>query len=888
MKKIILFSVVAAMLISIIGLTGYAAADVSLTSAWGYAVPSKSDDFNLSINQSGDIIVAEMDLVNKESNHSLYATLSYKKPDGTVETSDIKLINAYKMNPTPCVYFYIDRNYSAYCDMFVTFIDHDTLKPYVEAINVNEHFNIEQDKFEVNGVVTAIDPIKKTIIFEPTKQVTDKDGNIIMDYRAGLGMVYSINSEYVDVDEYLMHNVDIIFAANDDDFTLVNITDGRGGTLVVMAENLSEGRAIISNDRTAVEYYESDEASIATKANVNSNIPVFVNGYDISGSCGYPIDLYTLFDGTDASLEFVENDGDDCYDAIVATVYEHAIVDSVITDSERIVFADGDSIRFDFADSSQSVEFVNGAGRKIALSEIESGDVLAMCVKYDYLSPNGGRLNLPAAKKFEQYGNAIKIVDIGKNTVSGTIDRYELPSKIYIDGVPYKCGNFVDGNYRLVYDENDNVKIGSEGVFYLDINKRIIGFNGRSGGEYCGYILQSAFVDADFDGTWQIKMLTDNGNGPQTYSVDERLNFNGTVYRNMTGDESCLACYTRDGENYFKNNPSANVVKYKLKDGKINYISTVTDTTRINDDSIYKQTTGKVGNNLLADKSIIFDISSDNIDMTETKPLYKLTGNFMCRGYVAGNFDKEWSVFVITAAKKYTECGGGGSSSGGSGGGGGSSSVAISDAQMCIVKSFNLTAYDEEDALAVTYTTGGVDDYKTAIFTPGSTTNGVVEYSDLKVGDVFVEDDANGVVSEYTVLAQMTDNGITVVPGAFDKVYGTQFSGKSGLENGVDYIYGYIDNFSKIGTLVKMDIVYGNAIDDVYTVTIKNDANMYTYTDGKRIQITAGEWDGDTVELPGNGKCSPVFVKMHDGVVTDIYTLNTRVDIAVVTMGASV
>ncbi len=54
------------------------------------------------------------------------------------------------------------------------------------------------------------------------------------------------------------------------------------------------------------------------------------------------------------------------------------------------------------------------------------------------------------------------------------------------------------------------------------------------------------------------------------------------------------------------------------------------------------------------------------------------------------------------------------------------------------------------------------------------------------------------------------------------------------------------------------------------------------------MQITAGDWYLDSVDLPENEKCSPVFVKLYDGAVTDIYTLNTRVNISDVTMGSSI
>ena len=869
MKKLTLFLIIAAMLFSLVGLTAYASGDVSLTSAWGYEVPSGNDDFKLSINQSGDIIVAEMTLVNQESDHALYATLSYKKPDGTLETSDIKLINAYRLNPTPCVYFYINRSYAAYCDMFVTFIDRETLKPYVKAVNVNEHFNIEQDKYEANGVVTAIDPAAKTIEFTPNVRVVDRDGNAVMDYRDNIAYRYELNSEYVDADAYLMHNVDILFAADGTDLTLVNITDAKGGSLVINAENLAEGKASVTNTKSVVEYYENDDAATTTKIDIEAQAPVFVNGYDISAGLGYPLDLYTLLEDTDAKIEFVENTDDKFYDAVVVTVYEHGIVESVSASSERIVLKIGDTVRFDSSDLQQRVKIVDEIGRKITLSEIKPDDVLAMRVGLDYPQLRNGRIAVPSAKNFADAGNVITIIDLGNKTVSGTVERVTVDGVVYINNTPYKCGTFADDSYDLVYDENSVGKIGTVGIFYLDINNKIIGFNGRSGGEFYGYILQTDYDETALEPVWRIRMLTESG--IEEYSVADRVTVDDTVYKNMNGSEDVFVKYEKGNANYFKNNPTANIVKYKLKDGKINYISTIEDSAAIYDNSEYKPNSGKIGNKILSDKAIVFNLTADEVTAAKTESAADIKTDTAYCGYVADSRNGEWNVLVLTDAKAADPSG-----------------DETADSVMQIVTETKSVTYGDEDAFQVTYITEGTDETGTLIFVYDSGVNANLMYIEMNPGDIFIADaDENNVVKDYTVLAQMTEFGAKVIPGAFEKAFGDSFSSKIGLENGVDYICGYIDRVSSGGEKTLVDIVFGDSANDIYTVSIDNSVNKYSYTRGRKVQITAGDWDLDTVDLPENEKCSPVFVKLYDGAVTDIYTLNTRVNISDVTMGSS-
>lgn len=870
MKKLTMFLILAAMLLSIVGLTAYAADDAAATSAWGYEVPNESDDFRLRINQSGDIIVAEMILLNQESNHALYATLSYKKPDGTVETSDIKLINAYKQNPTPCVYFCMDSNYSSYCDMFVTFIDHETLKPYVKAVNVNEHFNIKQDRYEVNGKITNVDPVDKTIEFESYDQVVDENGNIIVYPYYERQMHYIFNSEYVDADAYLMHNVDIVFAHGGRDYTVLNIKDGKyGKTLKVPADDLAYGKSTVTTSRSVVEYYDGFDATRTTKINVVGSAPIYVNGYDVGRTINYPADLAQLFGSSFAEIEFVENTSDNYYDAVMVTVYEHGIVEDVYEKYEKIDFVGNYTVRFDSTDNMQVVKIIDRSGNKLSLSDIKPGDVLAMRVgNADVGLLSSGECKFTAAKNFADNGNVLTIINLGANTVSGTLNKYDDHS-IYINNVRYVVGNFVDGNYDLVFNYGDEVKLGTTGTFYLDINNRIIGFDGKSGGFFeVGYILETEYSSINSsDKGWKVKILTQNG--VEIYTLNYAFTIDDVDYRaeNMTGKEKELTRYSSGNENYFKNNPSGNIVEYKLtSENKIKDIATVSDTGSLFERYVYNAETGKVGNYTLAKDATIFNLSSADIDESKVETTAELTNKGLYSGIV-GNRRDYWNILAITDESSPEPSG----------------EKTEDTKQLCVVVGLRRTLYNNFDAYEVMYYTDGSSEKRTAIFTDDSEMSGMMDYSIMKKGDIFVADidESTGVVLNYTVLAQINrdySRFIQPVNGAFAAAYGEDFTAKPGLDNGIDYIYGYIRNIYKRDGKVNIEICYDGNDSNVYTVSTDDSTNGYMYTNGKNAIITAGDWRGDYVDMPdyNNYSCTPIFVKLCDGVVTDVYSYNGR------------
>ena len=306
-----------------------------------------------------------------------------------------------------------------------------------------------------------------------------------------------------------------------------------------------------------------------------------------------------------------------------------------------------------------------------------------------------------------------------------------------------------------------------------------------------------------------------------------------------------------------------------MKDGKINYISTIEDSAAIYDNSEYKPNSGKIGNKVLSDKAIVFNLTADEVTAAKTESAADIKSDMVYCGYVADSRNGEWNVLVLTTVKAAEPSG-----------------DETAGSVMQIVTATKSVTYGDEDAFEITYIKEGTGETGTLIFVYDSGVNANLMYIEMNPGDIFIADaDENNVVKDYTVLAQMTDFGVKVIPGAFEKAFGESFSGNNGLEYGVDYICGYISAISRKNTKQIVDITYGDG--KVYTASLDNWTNMYSYTSGRHVKISAGDWYLDSVELPENEKCSPVFVKLYDGAVTDIYTLNTRVNISDVIMGSS-
>ncbi|MBQ8525630.1 MAG: hypothetical protein IJ460_02760 [Clostridia bacterium] len=638
MKKLLTIMLIVMSVLLSFGFVSYAEeADKPLGSS-AYYVPVDSSEFELYVNQSGSLVVAGMDLIDESADVSMYATVSYKLPDGEMVVQDIRKMNAYKNNPMPCTAFEIDGYYAAFCDLYITFIDSDTLKPYVEAINVNEYFAIDFASYQALGVVTGIDYYTDEIEFESYYDVFDAEGYVMMSQGQHVLSVKDISY----CEEYFNRLVNVTFVYNNYEFEVININaDELGSVLEIQPDMLEGSAAVIGDMYTAVKYYETAESSRTTELYTDDNAKMYVNGCYVDNQ-----DL-AVYIGYDADIKFVENNGDKYYDAVLVTVYEHGIVEEVVADdpaNSKIILANGSKIHFDFEDTEYIIDIVDKNGKEMALSDFAAGDVVAMVVgeaEYDTYLPIG-------AKYYEE---KIKVINLGKNYVEGMITEAS-DSEIYIDDVAYIPGTFVYGNEEDVFGDTGYINsaiLRTEGYFYLSMTGRIIGYEAYPVVKNYGYILQTNYYKSGFAYGWEIKMLTKDG--ISEFTLYTTVNINGTSYKSsdITSDYGLFAGFVNVDEHM--NDAEKRIVDYELAaNGDIKTLNFANDTSSVYFVTAgeYNKPAGRIGGKYLTEDVVVFDVSYEDADETKPVDADSLIDNNEYTGCLADETDDGWKFFVIT------------------------------------------------------------------------------------------------------------------------------------------------------------------------------------------------------------------------------------------------
>ena len=568
--------------------------------------------------------------------------------------------------------------------------------------------------------------------------------------------------------------------------------------LVINASDLKETN-VGTNGKW--EYYATLEATRTTKIDVDANAKAFVNGNEFNISDSYLENIADL----DAVIKFIENDNTKGYDVVDITIYEHAIVEEVVVNRGRIECLDGEKISYDVDDDNLIVNIYNAKGSAINLEDICEGDVLAIVVKE--ITSNGTPISA------SHFTEEIAIYDLGENYVKGTINMYNDDDKtIYIDNNPYEYNeNLVSKKDFL---KENKVVLGTEGIFYLGINGKVIGFDGIAGasGNYA-FILQGAIDNSDWDNRYQVKLLLANGS-IKTYYVDEDVDYNCGLGEWTKGD-------TIDGR----------LVEYKVNSkGVISKLEEVSNGKKV-EPAEFKANTGKIDGCALASDVTIFNVDVTNEDDASIIGLDSLVDEGIYSGYVFMKDGGEYEIFILLDGAERFD----------------------SEAPLCIVDSVVQSIYEDDDCYKVTYYCG--EEKYTAIFTSDSDkyADCSLDYETLKKGSLFVANTAaDGLVSKYMVLANVEGTGYNIA--GFDDRFNATYN-----DDDVAYVY---------APITKIDKKYITLEGIEEDIVIDASAAQYYYNaEGNKPKLEIGDWYGANVDEENNNY---VFVKLYDDEVTDI------------------
>lgn len=374
--------------------------------------------------------------------------------------------------------------------------------------------------------------------------------------------------------------------------------------LVISADLFS--KLSTASNNTVVEYFTSENTSKTDTATIASNATLIYNGkYETMDS--------SLLDMTDKSgnITLLDTNKDDKYDIVFVKSYTNIVVEEV-TSSNKIVDKYSDTVLK--LDDNVDYRITKGL-EELSLSDLNEFDVLSVAESLD--------------KKLYEILVTTKTID-GK--VSGKDSK----------------GVIIDGEkYEIAQSYTDEISIGTEGTFHLDIDGKIAAVDTASklSSNY-GYLMRAYFSkNADEKATF--KIFTKDGK-EATFDGREKIKFNGksgvkaedvvnAINSENTSTPKQLVTYTVNSDNILT---AINTATDNSETGAVNNEEFTMNYTLT--DAKYSKSLSKLGNVRIDESTVIFDIpeNSDDYavrtaDVFEDEQKYNATVYDMSENYTA-------------------------------------------------------------------------------------------------------------------------------------------------------------------------------------------------------------------------------------------------------------
>ena len=338
------------------------------------------------------------------------------------------------------------------------------------------------------------------------------------------------------------------------------------------------------NGKKAIEYFEKSDSSKTTTVSIEDNAKLIYNGKVAELSD----ELLNLKDKS-GKITLLDTDRNGVYDIVFVTNYYNIVVEEV-TSTGKIVDKYGAKTIKLGEDEDVSYRIVKGL-QEVKLSDLKEYDVLSVAESKD--------------------GELFDIA-LSNETVTGKITGKKSDSFI-IGGKEYKVAK----NYP------DTLEIGTEGIFYLDVENKIAAVDTQyvTSDNY-GYLIKAYYSDESEKATFRI--FTKDGED-KTFTANDKIRFNGTggiksqEVVNKLNDNGVttkqLITYTANSEGRITEVFTSidNTASGAAVNGKFTLDYSVKD-------AVYNQKLNKLGNVRINDDTKIFDIQDDVEDYSMAKP----------------------------------------------------------------------------------------------------------------------------------------------------------------------------------------------------------------------------------------------------------------------------
>lgn len=239
---------------------------------------------------------------------------------------------------------------------------------------------------------------------------------------------------------------------------------------------------------TVIKYWIDKENDKNTKTlTVSKDAQMIFNGKPVTFDA-------KLMQPESGRTTFLDIDNNDVYDLVFVTSLQNIVVESVLTNSYKVTDKYGNpSLVLDPED--KDVKFtMTKSGQIVKLSDLSEWDVLSVAKSQD---------------------GTILSIEVSSNKITGRVEEIE-GDKRTIDGQQYEIAK----NYK------DEIKLGDEGTFYLDVEGKIAAVDTAATLSSNYAYVVDAGLSTGFDNVLEIKLFTKDG---ETVIVKsgEKIRLNG-------------------------------------------------------------------------------------------------------------------------------------------------------------------------------------------------------------------------------------------------------------------------------------------------------------------------------------------------------------------------
>ncbi|MBR5237048.1 MAG: S-layer homology domain-containing protein [Clostridia bacterium] len=368
-------------------------------------------------------------------------------------------------------------------------------------------------------------------------------------------------------------------ASGDHELILARAEKNKNNAITVLAGSV-ETVTVEEGKNTTVEYWVDKENDKNTKTLVlSSGAQMLYNGKAASFDAA-------LLKPESGRVTFLDINGDDVHDLVFVTSLSNIVVESVIANSHKIVDKYGNpSLVLDSDDKDVKFTMTRG-GQIISLSDLSEWDVLSVAKSVD---------------------GTILSIEVSSTKVTGKVEEIE-DDKRTINGVQYEIAK----NYK------EDIKLGDEGTFYLDVEGKIAAVDTASTLSSNYAYAVDAGLSTGFDQVLEVKFFNKDGEVVIVKS-GEKIRLNGTSGKTPAEVLEKL----QDGEG----NMVPQLITYELNSkGEISQINTAKDLTEsgavdknhfslnAQGEMTYKKASGKLGAYRITDSTLVLNIPAGETD----------------------------------------------------------------------------------------------------------------------------------------------------------------------------------------------------------------------------------------------------------------------------------